>query len=229
MRWQKSLFIVFAAFVVGLVAYVFVYWTSYRSGRNTPGVLERSAQPPLMAPNYGEAARLRTPPPNQEMHAGNTLANPNIAYDALLGRHLVVPVAGVKAGDIKDTFNDERDGGRKHLGTDILAPRGTAVLAFGDGTIAKLFVSKPGGNTIYEFDPQGEFEYYYAHLDHYAAGLHEGQQVKAGETIGYVGTTGNAPPDTPHLHFSIMKLGPEKQWWKGESLDPYPLLKKLLR
>ena len=66
--------------------------------------------------------------------------------------------------------------------------------------------------------------YYYAHLDGYASGVSEGKLVKRGEVIGYVGTTGNAPANSPHLHFAIAILPPTKEWWKGEAINPYPIL-----
>ena len=97
------------------------------------------------------------------------------------------------------------------------------MVAVDDGSIAKLFTSVPGGLTIYLFDPEGLYCYYYAHLDGYAAGLANGQTIRRGDLLGYVGTTGNAPPGTPHLHFGISRLGPEKQWWKGTPLNPFPL------
>ena len=107
-----------------------------------------------------------------------------------------------------------------------MAPRRTPVLAVDDGMIAKLFNSRGGGGlTIYQFDPSEIFCYYYAHLDGYAPGLREGQAVRRGEIIGYVGSTGNASPDAPHLHFAIFRLTPERQWWKGEPINPYPVLK----
>ena len=90
------------------------------------------------------------------------------------------------------------------------------------GTVRKLFLSKPGGNTIYEFDEMEVHCYYYAHLDRYAKGLREGTRVESGDIIGFVGSTGNANPRAPHLHFAIFELGPEKLWWKGKSIDPYP-------
>src|SRR5689334_4621705 len=121
----------------------------------------------------------------------------------LASRTLGMPVENMKASDIRDTFNQSRDGKRKHEATDIPAPRGTAVLAVDDGTIVKLFLSKPGGRTIYQFDPSERYCYYYAHLDGYAADLTEGMHVRRGDVIGYVGTTGNAPPNSPHLHFGI--------------------------
>lgn len=150
-------------------------------------------------------------------------------YQRLMQRKLTVPIRGLIARDIEDTFRQGRAGGTLHEATDILAPRGTPILAIEDGVIQKLFLSKPGGLTIYEFDRQGVFCYYYAHLDHYTDGLKEGMPVNRGDVIGYVGTTGNAPPETPHLHFAIFRLGPEKHWWQGTAIDPYPLLMKLVK
>ena len=139
---------------------------------------------------------------------------------------LMIPVEGVTADHLKSSFNEARGGGfRVHHALDILAPRGTPVHAAVAGTIRKLFVSKAGGITIYQFDPSERFVYYYAHLDHYAAGLHEGQLAAKGEVIGYVGTTGNAPANTPHLHFSISKLDDDKRWWKGTPIDPFLIFK----
>jgi murein DD-endopeptidase MepM/ murein hydrolase activator NlpD len=87
--------------------------------------------------------------------------------------------------------------------------------------VVKLFLSKPGGITIYQFDPGSNYAYYYAHLDRYADGVVEGTSLRKGQVIGYVGSTGNASPDAPHLHFAIFKLGPERQWWRGMPLNPY--------
>jgi murein DD-endopeptidase MepM/ murein hydrolase activator NlpD len=139
-------------------------------------------------------------------------------------RKIIIPVQGVSAADIKNTFDEARGPERKHEATDILAPRGTPVLAADDGEIEKLFLSKPGGLTVYQFDPTGQYCYYYAHLDRYADGIREDMKVSRGDIIGYVGTTGNAPPGTPHLHFGIFKLGPEKRWWEGIPINPYPIL-----
>jgi murein DD-endopeptidase MepM/ murein hydrolase activator NlpD len=144
----------------------------------------------------------------------------------LKGRGLVVPVAGVEPAELRPTFDEMRGGGsRRHEALDILAPRGTPVVAAVDGRIAKLFTSKAGGLTIYQFDPEEQYSYYYAHLDRYAPGVVEGQTVTRGNVIGYVGTTGNAPPGTPHLHFAIFKLGPDKRWWEGEPVDPFSVLR----
>ena len=136
---------------------------------------------------------------------------------------LVMPVAGVQPSQLKDTFNEAR-AGHYHHAIDILAPRGTPVLAAVDGTVRKLFFSRAGGITLYEYDLAGERSYYYAHLDSYAPGIREGLAVHRGDVLGYVGTTGNAPETTPHLHFAIENLPPTKEWWKGEPIDPYPIL-----
>ena len=140
------------------------------------------------------------------------------------GTRLLVPVEGIEPARLHDTFEDARGGGsRVHEALDIMAPRGTPVLAATGGTIEKLFTSDAGGLTIYQFGPRREHVYYYAHLDRYAAGLREGQAVERGEVIGYVGSTGNANEDAPHLHFAIFVLGPEKRWWQGTAINPYPL------
>lgn len=136
---------------------------------------------------------------------------------------IVIPVVGARREDLKAMFH-ERRGSREHRAIDIMAPRATPVLAAIDGTVGKLFLSKPGGITIYQYDPTKTWIYYYAHLDGYAPGLAEGQQLRRGDVIGYVGTSGNANPDAPHLHFSIEKLTEPGKWWQSEPIDPYPLL-----
>lgn len=146
----------------------------------------------------------------------------------LNSRSLVMPIAGLQRANIQDTFNDMRGTDRRHEATDILMPRGTPVVAMDEGNVAKLFNSKPGGLTVYQFDNQGTYCYYYAHLDRYAEGLKEGMLLRKGDKIGYVGTTGNADPKTPHLHFAIFKLGPEKHYWQGTPIDPYPVLMHIL-
>ncbi len=144
----------------------------------------------------------------------------------LLARPLALPVEGVPASALRDTFLEGRPG-HPHEALDIMAPRGTPVHAVDDGRLARLFSSVPGGLTVYQFDPAGQLAYYYAHLDRYADGLHEGMPLRRGDLLGYVGTTGNARPDAPHLHFAVFRLGPEKQWWKGTAVNPYPALRRL--
>jgi peptidoglycan LD-endopeptidase LytH len=145
--------------------------------------------------------------------------------EALRRRALTLPVEGISRDDLRDTFAERRGGDtRAHEALDIMAARRTAVRAVENGVIEKLFTSKAGGLTVYQFEPTGTFCYYYAHLDAYADGLQEGQQVVKGQVIGYVGSTGNASPDAPHLHFAIFRLTPERQWWRGEPINPYPVL-----
>jgi len=153
---------------------------------------------------------------------------PSVSSDPieeLRHRRLELPVQGITRSDLADTFSSARGGTRKHEALDILAPRNTPVVAVEDGTVAKLFLSEAGGITVYQFDPMQTFCYYYAHLERYADGLKEGARVKRGEVIGYVGTTGNAPRETPHLHFAIFKLTDDKRWWEGTPIDPYSVLK----
>lgn len=137
---------------------------------------------------------------------------------------LLIPVEGVQARHLNDTFNQPRGQERRHEALDIMAPLGTKVVAVADGKIAKLFNSKPGGLTVYQFDPSETFSYYYAHLDRYADNLKEGQQIKRGELIGYVGVSGNSDPNAPHLHFAIFELPSTREWWKGKPVNPYPLM-----
>ena len=148
------------------------------------------------------------------------------AAEAAIADHkLLVPVLGVQRQDLRDSFLELRGSTRHHQAMDILAPRNTPVVAVEDGTIAKLFNSKRGGLTVYQMDPTATYIYLYAHLEKYAAGLREGAGVKRGQIIGFVGTSGNAPPDTPHLHFAIERLGPEKRWWQGTPINPFQVLR----
>jgi murein DD-endopeptidase MepM/ murein hydrolase activator NlpD len=150
-------------------------------------------------------------------------------FAVLASRNLGLPLLNLKrAGLGRDTFNEVRANGKPHEATDIMAPRGTPILAIGDGSVTKLFYSRFGGNTVYEFDPPQIYCYYYAHLDRYASGTREGISVHKGDVLGYVGSTGDASPDAPHLHLAIFRLGPEKQWWVGTAINPYPLLMKIL-
>lgn len=141
----------------------------------------------------------------------------------LRSRRLIVPVPGVAIADIPDSFDAGRSGGRAHHAVDIMAPRGTPVLAADDGRVLKLRHNSLGGTTIYAVDPEGRFIYYYAHLDRYRAGLREGEALAKGDTIGYVGTTGNAPKNQPHLHFQVSLMPPDHKWWTGRPVDPLPL------
>jgi len=138
---------------------------------------------------------------------------------------LAIPVAGIRAAQLSDTFTQARAGGRPHDAIDIMAARGTPVVAAAEGTVEKLFFSHGGGGiTAYVRSVDGRWMYYYAHLDAYAPGLHEGQRIARGDPVGTVGSTGNASPAGPHLHFAINAMGPNDRWWQGRPINPYPLL-----
>jgi murein DD-endopeptidase MepM/ murein hydrolase activator NlpD len=197
------------------------------------GLLARSWQaghPPIGGPVPAiedraavAAARVEPAPPaisGPEVSAGTAPRARLSPLDDLRSRFLTLPVEGTRPEQLVASFDDGR-GERRHEAIDILAPLGTPVVAVESGRIAKLFVSDRGGLTIYHFDPLRRYAYYYAHLSSYAEGLHEGQEIARGQVIGHVGVSGNAPADTPHLHFAIFELGPEAQWWKGTPIDPY--------
>jgi murein DD-endopeptidase MepM/ murein hydrolase activator NlpD len=146
--------------------------------------------------------------------------------DDLRARHLLIPVAGVEAADLFRSFDELRGGTRRHEAIDILAPRHTPVVAVEDGTVARLFLSEAGGTTLYQFDPARRYVYYYAHLERYAPGMSEKDRVTRGQVIGFVGTSGNAPEGTPHLHFAIFRLTDAQRWWEGTPIDPFEVLEK---
>ena len=144
---------------------------------------------------------------------------------AMLSAELIVPLSGVKASELRDTFNEMRGGGtRKHEALDIMAPRGTPVLSASAGRVLKLHTSKDGGLMIYAADASNRFVLMYAHLDHYAEGMRDSLPLRQGQIIGYVGTTGNAAENAPHLHFAIAHPRDVKLWWTGTAIDPRPLL-----
>jgi murein DD-endopeptidase MepM/ murein hydrolase activator NlpD len=166
----------------------------------------------------GRSSDVVPPPPSPEP----AIAAPAAAE--LAERDLDIPVDGISPDQLTRSFADKR-GERQHEAIDILAPRNTPVKAVENGRIARLFYSKAGGITIYQFDPSERFCYYYAHLERYADGLAEGQPVRKGQVIGYVGVSGNAPRGTPHLHFAIFRLTEAKRWWEGTPIDPFDVLK----
>lgn len=181
--------------------------------------------PHAVAPATAAGAVASAPPAVPQQNAAQPAQAPMTSHTADAPAGLLLPVQGVSRSDLRDTFTDARSEGRVHDAIDIMAATGTPVLAVADGPVEKLFDSERGGLTIYQFDPSGRWCYYYAHLDRYADGLAEKKMLTRGEVIGYVGATGNARADAPHLHFEVHVLGPEKQWWKGESINPYPLLR----
>lgn len=142
-------------------------------------------------------------------------------------RALFFPIANGDSTRLDDSFEEPRDGGvRKHRAIDIMAPRGSAVLSAGDGRILRLSKSAKGGITVYASDLEDRFVYYYAHLDRYHPNIYAGRPLMRGDTLGYVGTTGNSPKDLPHLHFQVMRMPADRKFWNGEPLNPYPLLRQ---
>lgn len=177
-------------------------------------IMPCAAMNPIKVPDLGASLTLPSDPPAAPAHT----------TPAAEASGLLIPVAGISASQLRNTFDEGRGSNRRHDALDIPAARGTPVLAVADGSVAKLFDSKPGGLTVYQFDSTEQFAYYYAHLDRYAAGIAEGRVLKRGDLVGYVGSSGNANAAAPHLHFAIFELGPEKLWWKGTPINPYPLL-----
>jgi murein DD-endopeptidase MepM/ murein hydrolase activator NlpD len=187
-----------------------------------------ASSPPAAAPRSSGDASSRPPTPSIARGTGAATAaavatkGTRELIGELRSRALRVPLDGVDIESFKGGFLEQRDsGGRPHEAVDMLAPRNTPVHAVENGTIAKLFVSKAGGNTIYQYDPGEQVAYYYAHLERYADGLSEGSKVSRGDVIGFVGTSGNAPANTPHLHFAVFELSSDHHWWQGTPLDPY--------
>lgn len=146
-------------------------------------------------------------------------------FDYVKSRHLLLPVAGIRSDQLVDSFEEPRDGARRHRAIDILAPRGTPVLAADDGRVLRLSWNSAGGNTVYATDAESRIVYYYAHLDRYRESLVAGMPLTKGDTIGFVGTTGNAPKDIPHLHFQIMRMPHDGKYWNGEPMNPFSLLR----
>ena len=216
-----------AGFAVGAATVLLIVWLyggGLTGGAPPP---ETSPEATVQAPPVTQAPTPQTPPPAapqaQVPPPPPMLARPP---EDLVQRNLLVPVQGVPRTALQDTFDDARGQGRVHNAIDIMAPRNTPVLAAEDGKIAKLFTSNLGGLTIYQYDPTETYCYYYAHLDHYSPDLKEGMRVSRGQVIGYVGSTGDASPDGPHLHFEITRLNADKKWWQGESVNPYPILRE---
>ena len=221
---------VLGAFVVASLGNVF----NRRTGAVVAGAVTTSTPlaplaepaklPPSTAIDESPNAVVEVPAPT----SGRTGVIPASAPEAmdLTARHLTIPVSGVPADKLVRSYHEARSGQREREAIDILAPRNTPVVAVEDGTVAKLFESKAGGLTVYQFDPGQQYSYYYAHLERYAEGLKEGDRIRRGQVLGYVGTSGNAPKNTPHLHFAVYRLTADKHWWEGTPIDPFDILRR---
>jgi murein DD-endopeptidase MepM/ murein hydrolase activator NlpD len=218
-------------FAVLLALALFVAWlsTKTRNGRIHILTWSRSAPSnPQPVPTVGIVEQGNSPTPTPggaATPAASTAVTPTQTPDATQPG-LMVPVMGVKPNQLRDTFSDARSEGRVHDAIDIEAPRGTPVVAAADGTIVKLFQSERGGTTIYQLSGDSKYIYYYAHLERYADGLAAGHFARQGETIAYVGDTGNAGAGNYHLHFSVALVADPKRYWEGTNINPYPLLHK---
>jgi murein DD-endopeptidase MepM/ murein hydrolase activator NlpD len=193
---------------------------------------------PAAAPTPARAPAVRAPAPRAHAPAPQATdaapsATPTLMMittasadvDYLMSRRIIVPVAGADMAKVEDTFNEGRDGGeRTHRAIDILAPRGTPILSADDGRILRMSTSTLGGICMYTVDSQNRLVYYYAHMDHYNDAMTPGREIVKGDTLGFVGTTGNAPKDTPHLHFQVMRWPADGRYWNGDPIDPFEAL-----
>ncbi len=230
---MRGVAIFFAGFAAGILVLGALMWRTHTVGAintpatSAPGAAATEVRAPASAPTGIPAPPpLKTAPPSVEPPplVSNPAPSASAKGDVPAAlTNLAMPVEGVAPRDLHDNFADER-GGHRHEALDIMAPRGTPVHAVAEGNVAKLFFSKAGGITVYQFDDTQAWCFYYAHLDRYAKGLSEGALLRKGDVLGYVGSTGDARAEAPHLHFAIFQLGPEKHWWQGTAIDPYPFL-----
>jgi murein DD-endopeptidase MepM/ murein hydrolase activator NlpD len=214
-----------AGFALGAATVLLIVWLYGGSKMSAPPA--QAPAPQAAPPIYPAPAPAPQTPPVAATPP-STAPPPLLARPPadLVQRGLLVPVQGIPRTGLQDTYDDARGQGRVHNAIDIMASRGTPVVATEPGRIVKLFTSNLGGLTIYQFDPTETYCYYYAHLDRYASGLKEGDQVARGQVIAYVGSTGDASPEAPHLHFEITRLHADKKWWQGDDINPYPILRE---
>ncbi len=228
----------------------FIWYLNYRSPAPTPvttiNAPTASSDAPAAATTPGNAATPAptieitpmpgvstspsvTPTPDNNASSSGVASNApssNPTGDGSSSNKLLIPVAGITAEQLQDTYTQSRSEGRTHNAIDIIAARGTPVLAAADGQIIKLFQSERGGTTIYQLGTDQRTVYYYAHLDRYADGLTADKFARRGDTLGYVGDTGNAGAGNYHLHFSIWLITDPKHYWDGQNVNPYPLLRQ---
>ena len=229
--------LILAAVLFGAVA-ALVWYLSYHywsqplkplpaPSRDVERLPTPASSPTPTASPTPEASPSTTPAPAASPTASPQAQTlPGEGASALASMRLLIPVEGVRAEQLQDTFKDARSEGRVHDAIDIVAPRGTPVLAATDGRVVKLFNSAKGGITFYQLASADEhYVLYYAHLERYADGLSEGHVARRGETLAYVGDTGNATPGNTHLHFQIYRVADPKHFWTGENINPYPLLR----
>lgn len=223
--------LIFLAFVCGAVWFIQkrsqpapVVVNATPTSPTPPAAIQTPSEDVSSIPSPSESSQ--TPGPIVSPSPASS-AEPSVTPAGFVGTlDLIVPVAGVSADQLQDTFSDSRSEGRVHDAIDIMAPAGTPVVAAADGHIVKLFQSDRGGITIYQLSADRKLIFYYAHLQRYADGIVEGKQVRRGEVIAYVGDTGNAGAGNYHLHFSIAITSDPKRYWEGTNINPYPLLRR---
>jgi peptidoglycan LD-endopeptidase LytH len=205
-------FVLFVTLFAGACARPVLYYPTPESAAITPAAIPAGTAP------VAATSAVVTP-------ADPAAATAVSDMEYLRLRHILLPVAGADITKVEDTFNDARDGGeRTHHAIDILAPRGTPILSADDGRILRMSTSTLGGITMYTVDSEARLVYYYAHMDRYNDAMSPGRSIVKGDTLGFVGTTGNAPKDTPHLHFQVMRWPADGKYWNGEPIDPYEAL-----
>ena len=229
MRWAKLRRVRILLLSIAIVAAVaaLVAMLSVISNRGNPTLLKLQKGTSATSPSQAQTNSPESQPTPALIASSENHITPSVP-PASPGSPagLIIPVLGVRPEQLRDTFAEARSEGRVHDAIDIAAARGTPVIAVADGPIVKLFQSDRGGITIYQLSTDGKFVYYYAHLERYADGLAEGHFAKQGETIAYVGDTGNASPGNYHLHFSVAEISDPKNFWHGININPYPLLRK---
>ena len=228
---EKRITLGLAALLFVIVAAVILLDSRMRFGPSpTYSQPDASKPEPVPAPKArleAEKPRENPPPalpvdPEPATEPRNSITDEDLSF--LATRNLLIPLVGKSASDLRDNFDQGRSEGRQHNALDIMAPQGTHVLATADGVVTRLFLSEKGGITLYQLDASGRYVYYYAHLMSYADGIVEGKQLRRGETIAYVGDTGNAGAGNYHLHFAISKVSSTRRWSGGDPINPYPFL-----
>jgi murein DD-endopeptidase MepM/ murein hydrolase activator NlpD len=222
--------VIFFAFFVGSIAAIL--WVRRDRADNASAVVQQTPTPTIApsleeSPSPSPLPAASTELPQEPGLSSTPVAPAEQPRESFVGQvNLVIPVLGVKPEQLLDTFADARSEGRSHDAIDIAAPAGTPVIAASEGEVVKLFQSEKGGITIYQLSPDKKLVFYYAHLQRYADGIHEGKYVRQGEVVAYVGDTGNAGAGNYHLHFSIATITDPKRHWDGTNINPYPLLKR---
>jgi peptidoglycan LD-endopeptidase LytH len=224
LRFWLSMFF-FTHVLAAAVALTGLVWFKIGGARSLPASAPgiSATQTPLPAPSkpVSPSPATATPSPASTQPPPGAAPPPSLLDPG----KLIIPVAGIQAENLRDTFNEARSEGRTHNAIDIMAERGTSVLAAADGEIIRLYSSDRGGNSIYQWSSDKKFVFYYAHLDRFADGITAGHEVRQGEVIAYVGDTGNAVKGSYHLHFSIWAVTDQKRYWDGVNINPYPILR----